>query len=156
MPANRPSPGKFIRSFGIHAGAAIAVSLLLLACAQSLQKTMVGYWTPGNSCDRRFFEMTNDLKFYQWKWEKNWDGYSRISKVKPSSYALSKKNEITISGTDGRGKTQRIIGKVERISDDKIKISDVKATRDNQPVKDAPREIILIRCDESVAELLKK
>lgn len=156
MPENRKSPGKIIVWFGMHAAIVFAVSVFLIACSQNLKDLMVGYWTPGKSCDRRFFEMTIDLKFYQWEWEKNWDGYGRNPNANPSTYALTDNNVITVNGVDSRGKKQNFTGKVERISEDKIKILNVKATRDNQAVKDAPTEIILTRCEENIAEQLKK
>lgn len=156
MPENRKSAGNSMVSFGMNAAIVIAVSAFLLACSQSTQESMVGYWTPGNSCDRQFFELTTDSKFYQWTWEKNWDGYSKVPGVKPSNYVLSDKNEITISSIDKKGRKQKFTGKIEQISKSKIKIVNVKMTRDNQTVKNAPPEINLTRCEGNIAELLKK
>jgi len=159
MPENRKSSGNIIVAVGMKAAIAIAISVFLLACSQTNQVSMVGYWTPGISCDRRFFEMTKDFKFYQWKWDKKWDGYVKDPDVTPSSYTLTGNNKITISGINRKEKKQILSGTFERISAisaAKIKISNVKVTRDEQPVKDAPAEIILTKCDENIAELLKK
>ena len=156
MPENRKSSGNIMMAVRIKAAIAIAVSLFLLACSQTSQVSMAGYWTPGKSCDRRFFEMTKDFKFYQWKWDKKWDGYVKDADVTPSSYTLTGNNEITISGINRKEKKQILSGIYERISAAKIKISNLKVTRNNQPVKDAPAEIILTRCNEKFTELLKK
>ncbi len=156
MPENRKSSGSIIVAVGIKSAIAIAVSVFLLACSQINQRSMVGYWTPGKNCDQRFFEMTKEFKLFQWKWNKKWDGYGRDPDAKPSNYALTGNNGITISGVDRKGRKQNFSGNIERISDDKIKIINVKVTRDNQAVKDAPSEIILTRCNEIITELLKK
>ena len=156
MLENRKSSGNIIMAVGIKAAIVTAASVFLLACSQTSQVSMAGYWTPGQNCDRRFFEMTEDGKLYQWKWDKKWDGYVKDAEIKPSSYALTGNNKITISGVDRKGRKQIFAGTIAQISDAKIKISNLTVTRNNQPVKDAPSEMFLNRCDENITEQIKK
>lgn len=155
MPEKHKSPGNIIGVAAIKITLVLVVSMFFLACSQNELGSVAGYWTPGNNCEQRFFELTNDSKLYQWKWDKRWNGYNRDTEIKPSDYGLFEKNIISISGIDKKNRKQNFTGEIIRVSNTKLKITDIYATRDGQPVKNAPAEITLTKCGKHISEQIK-